>query len=269
MRLVIEAGRVIDGVSDQPLYGMDVVVDDDRISAVVPHGTPLEGPLDGPSVRIIDGREGTLLPGLVDAHAHYTFDPTEGSLQVIAERRDAEILAAAERHAAVALRAGITTARGAGSIRGLELVLRNRIAAGLTPGPRIVAAGTAIGAPDGHGIAFGVGARGAAALTAATNAVLDQGADVVKIVASEAAMLTTTGHADARDVFGRPELDEAEVRAIVDAAHARGRRVMAHAQDSESVSRCARAASNMPGSPIVPRSRRWPTTARPSCRRWP
>src|SRR6185369_14672852 len=102
----------------------------------------------------------------------------------------------AEAHAGLALRAGITTARGAGSIRGLELVLRDRIATGLVAGPRIVAAGTAIGGPDGHGIAFGVGARGPDALAAATGAVIDRGADVVKIVASEAAMLTTTGHAD-------------------------------------------------------------------------
>jgi imidazolonepropionase-like amidohydrolase len=54
-------------------------------------------------------------------------------------------------------------------------------------------------------------------------------------------MLTTTGHADTGDVFGRPELDEAEIRAIVEVAHGRGRRVMAHAQDGESVRRCARA----------------------------
>jgi len=237
VRFVIEAVRVIDGLAEQPLESRDVIVDDDRITAVVPHGSPI----DAGTARVIDGRGRTLLPGLIDAHAHYTFDPTEGSLQVIAGRPDDEILARAEGHAAVALRAGITTARGAGSIRGLELVLRDRIAAGLVRGPRIVAAGTAIGAPDGHGIAFGIGARGPAALAAATNAVMDGGADVVKIVGSEAAMLTTTGHADARDVFGRPELDEAEVRAIVEVAHAHGRRVMAHAQDGESVRLCARA----------------------------
>lgn len=219
---------------------MDLVVDDDLIAAVLRRGTPIAGPPERPS-RVIDGRGRTLLPGLIDAHVHYTFDPSEGSLQVIGRRSDAEILALAEAHAAVALRAGITTARGAGSIRALELVLRDRIAAGAVPGPRILAAGTAIGAPDGHGIAFGVGARGAAALAAATSAVIDGGADVVKIVASEAAMLTTTGHADTRDVFGRPELDEAEIRAVVAVAHERGRRVMAHAQDSESVRRCARA----------------------------
>jgi imidazolonepropionase-like amidohydrolase len=238
VRFLIEAVRLIDGVADRPVENVDVIVDDDLVTAVVPNGTEVAGPTP---TRIVDGRGRTLLPGLIDAHAHYTFDPTEGSLQVISLRSDAEILATAEAHAAVALRAGITTARGAGSIRGLELVLRDRIASGRVAGPRIVASGTAVGAPDGHGIAFGVGARGVDALAAATSAVIDAGADVVKIVASEAAMLTTTGHADARDVFGRPELDEAEVRAIVDVAHARGRRVMGHAQDSDSVRLCAHA----------------------------
>ena len=92
---------------------------------------------------VVEGSGRTLLPGLIDAHAHYTFDPTEGSLQAIAARPDAVILETACRHAALALRGGITTARGAGSIRNLEHALRDAIAAGDTPGPRLVAAGTA------------------------------------------------------------------------------------------------------------------------------
>lgn len=54
-------------------------------------------------------------------------------------------------------------------------------------------------------------------------------------------MLTTTGHEPGRMVHGAPELTLDELRAIVDTAHAAGRRVMAHAQDGESVGRCARA----------------------------
>ena len=84
----------------------------------------------GPPVTRIDGAGKTLLPGLIDAHAHYTFDPTEGSIGVILRRSDAEIVLAAAGHAAVALRAGVTTARGAGSLRNLEVALRDAIDAG-------------------------------------------------------------------------------------------------------------------------------------------
>ena len=228
--------RLIDGLAETTRDHVDVIVADGRFIAVEPHDARRAAEHDD-----IDGRGRTALPGLIDAHCHYTFDPTEGSLQAIARRDDAEILAAARRHAALALRAGVTTARGAGSIRNLECALRDEIAAGSTPGPRLVAAGTAVGAVDGHGAAFGLEATGPAELTAATNRVIADGADVVKVVASEAAMLTTTGHEPGRLVHGRPELDEDELRAIVKSAGAAGRRVMSHAQDDESVRRSAAA----------------------------
>ncbi len=228
--------RLIDGRSDAPREHVDVAVEGGRFMAVEPHDPTRPAEPDD-----IDGRGRTALPGLIDAHAHYTFDPTEGSLQVIARRSDATILAGARRHAALALRAGVTTARGAGSIRNLEVRLRDEIASGATSGPRLVVAGTAVGAVDGHGAAFGVEATGPDGLAAATRRVIDDGADVVKVVASEAAMLTTTGHEPGRMVHGRPELDEDELRAIVGAAGERRRRVMSHAQDDESVRRSAAA----------------------------
>ena len=216
-----------------------------------------------PSPMTSTARAGPLLPGLIDAHAHYTFDPTDGSLQSIARRSDEDILATAREHAALALRAGVTTARGAGSIRNLEVDLRDEIAAGTT----FRARGSSrparrSGAIDGHGAAFGLEASGPDGLAAATRQVIDDGADVVKVVASEAAMLTTTGHEPGRMVHGRPELDEDELRAIVETAAERGRRVMSHAQDRRvgaALGRGRRApASSMPGWPTRPRSRRSP-----------
>lgn len=161
MRTVFESIRLIDGVSPDARDDVDVVVDGDRIAAVVPHGAVVPGPRPASAPPIvIDGRGCTLLPGLIDAHAHYTFDPGEGSIAAIARRTDAEIVLAAAGHAAGALRAGVTTARGAGSIRNLELVLREAIAAGHVPGPRLLAAGSAIGITGGHGHQFGIEADG-------------------------------------------------------------------------------------------------------------
>jgi imidazolonepropionase-like amidohydrolase len=227
--------RVIDGLGAEPLDHRDVVVDGERIVAVEPH-RPRPATT---GERSINGAGRTLLPGLIDAHAHYTFDPTEGYLPAIARRSDAEIVLLAASHAARALRAGITTARGAGSIRNLETVLRDAIAAGHIPGPRLLVAGSAIGTTGGHGHQFGLEADGPQALVTATRRVVRDGADVVKVVASEAAMLTSTGLAPGRMVHGAPELTEDELRAIVEAAAELRVGVMSHAQDSESVRRSA------------------------------
>ena len=236
MSVLVRAVRLIDGVSATPRDRVDVLIEGERIASVQDHD--VQRPASG-AVEVVDGSGKTLLPGLIDAHAHYTFDPTEGSLQVIAARPDEEILAAARVHAERALRAGVTTARGAGSIRNLECVLRDEIATGRTNGPRLIAAGTAVGSVGGHGSAFGLEASGEEGLAEVTRQVIDAGADVVKVVASEAAMLTTTGLPPGAMVFGAPELTVDELRGVVSTARAAGRRVMCHAQDSESVRRCA------------------------------
>ena len=250
LRHVFSNVRLIDGVGDFARDHVDVVVDGERIVAIHPHGSPSpEGGAaaagvnasDGAATVVIDGTGATLLPGLIDAHAHYTFDPTEGSIATIARRSDAEIVLAAAGHAARALRAGITTARGAGSIRNLELALRDAIAAGRVPGPRLLAAGSAIGITGGHGHQFGIEADGEFELARAVRQQVREGADVIKIVASEAAMLTTTGLAPGRLVHGDLELTEAEIAAIVDEARKLHVRVMSHAQGSESVIASARA----------------------------
>jgi imidazolonepropionase-like amidohydrolase len=240
-RLVFEDVRVIDGIADQAAPAMDVVVDGAVIAAIRPVAERPDGdPAEARTVDV-DGRGLTLLPGLIDAHCHYTFDPTEGDLGVIRSRSDEVILAAAAGHAGRALRGGVTSARGAGAIRDLDLRLRDAIAAGRTPGPRLLTAGLAIGAPGGHGHQFGVEAAGEAALVAAVRERAAAGADLIKVVSSAAAMLTTTGLAPGVEVFGEIELSEGEIAAIVGEAHRLGLRVMSHAQGSDSVVASARA----------------------------
>jgi imidazolonepropionase-like amidohydrolase len=245
MRHVFSDVRLVDGIGDAARDHVDVVIDGEHVSAVVPHGSALPAPstdgLGDAATLVVDRPGATLLPGLIDAHAHYTFDPTEGSIAAIARRSDAEIVLTAAGHAALALRAGVTTARCAGSIRDLELVLRDAIAAGHVPGPRLVAAGSAIGITGGHGYQFGIEADGEFELVRAVRRQVRAGADVIKIVASEAAMLTTTGLPPGRTVHGEIELTEPEIAAMVAEARRHRVRVMSHAQGSDSVVASARA----------------------------
>jgi len=242
MRIEIRDVRVVDGVANTARDHVDVAVDGERISAIEPHDPTRAEPRPAdPSeaTTTIDGAGRTLLPGLIDAHAHYTFDPTEGSIGTLLRRSDAEIVLAAAGHAATALEAGVTTARGAGSLRNLEVALRDAIQAGLVPGPRILTAATAFGITGGHGYQFGLEADDVVSFVTATRRVVRDGADVVKVIASEAAMLTTTGLAGSRTVSGRPELTLHELRAVVETASELGVTVMSHAQDAESVRRSA------------------------------
>jgi imidazolonepropionase-like amidohydrolase len=228
--LVFRDVRLIDGRSPQPRPGVDVHVEDGMISGVAETGGQ---PRDG--ATIIDGHGGTLLPGLIDCHAHYPIDPTVED-GFAGFRRDPEttVILRAAGMARRALEAGVTTARSAGSPGTFDYVLRDAIEAGHVPGPRLLAAGPALTITGGHGWLFGREADGEGEFVRAVRTNVRDGADVIKVVASEAAMLTTS-------VAGVEEMTEAEIAAVVTEAARLRRRVLAHAQNSEAVRRAARA----------------------------
>src|SRR5688500_17159377 len=117
--IVIRDVRLIDGLGETARAGMDVVIDGDRIAAIEP-----TDPRAYQDATAIDGRGLTVLPGLIDCHAHYTVDPTveDGFLLYRAERVEQLVLRAAGL-ARRALEAGVTTARSAGSAANLDVVL--------------------------------------------------------------------------------------------------------------------------------------------------
>lgn len=229
--------RLIDGVADAPLAEVDVVVESERIRSVLPRGTG--GPVPE-GVKVIDGRGKTLLPGLIDCHVHYTFDPAVADFSANIARSDLDVAASATKQARRALGAGVTSARSAGAQRNIDIWLRDAINAGQIPGPRLQAAGLAVGITGGHGHMFGIEADGEVEFVRAVRRQVRDGADVIKIIASEAAMLTTTGLRPGAAVFGRAEMREAEVRVVVEHAHRLERRVLAHAQGSAAVISAAR-----------------------------
>ena len=230
MTLIFNQCRLIDGVRAEPREPCDIVVDDDRFTAIENSREWSTG-----DSTVIPAAGCTLLPGLIDCHAHYVVDPWEQDPFALAEREsDAAVILRAARSARLALEAGVTTTRDAGAPRQLNFALRGAINGGLIPGPRILAPGLAITITGGHGYRFGIEADGIDELQKAVRAQMRDGADVIKIIASEAAMLTT---AEA----GCEELTDEEIEMLVGEARRRGLRIFSHAQNSTSVVRSARA----------------------------
>jgi len=217
-RLLIRGARLVDGRG--PLVDTDVLTVDGRIAAV---GSGLAA---GDGATVVDAAGATLLPGLVDAHIHLSSftmpEPPRGESAY--EPGVKPYVQARSAHATLA--AGITTVRDVGGY-GAELFhLRRAIAAGLTPGPRILLSGRIISATSPGGRKFGdmyITADGPDAARGAVRQVLADGADFVKVMATGA----LTVH---REPVHPAQLTRAELEAIVDEAHRLGVRVAAHAE---------------------------------------
>jgi imidazolonepropionase-like amidohydrolase len=188
--------------------GMTIAMDGARIVAV---GRDADVKL-ARGARVIDCAGAFVMPGLIDTHTHVTItlvrkEPLFGQW----------------------LRAGLTTVRDTGTVKQGPAVIRN-IARELAPVPRIVSAGPIMTVPGGYpttrpdiGEAVSFTVSGPAEATAGVNKILDDGADFIKIAVENG---LPSGHL-LEDAHA-PTLNLVEIRAIVAAAHARGKRVSAH-----------------------------------------
>jgi imidazolonepropionase-like amidohydrolase len=143
---------IFDG-SGSGLFPGSVLVEGNRIAAVVPSGERFEA--DG--ADIVQGRGRTLMPGMVEAHAHLTW-PSSIDRVINAMRVPlGEHVSVTENNARITLDAGFTSAYSAGSLgEKIEPALRDRIDAGEIPGPRLRASALekgaegVMGVPEGH-----------------------------------------------------------------------------------------------------------------------
>ena len=237
--LAVRCGSLIDGLADVTLDGRTVVIRNQRIAALLPLDAPVpEG------AKLLDLSASTCLPGLIDTHTHIALNHDDSSdLTVYYRRKMADNMAITIANADVTLKAGFTTIRNVGDyFPEAILEARELIRAGKIPGPRIQTAGSYLTIPGGGGdlvvpghdeskippgIRIGV-ARGPEAFAAATQRVLDNGADMIKVIAS-GAVFAFGG------VPGAPEMTQEEIAAVVAVAHAAGVKVTAHAHGAQSI----------------------------------
>jgi imidazolonepropionase-like amidohydrolase len=243
---VLKAARLFDGKGEALVSPGLVVVTGGRIVGV---GSSAPIPANA---EVIDFGDATLLPGFIDAHTHltslYSEDYNKAALDDL-RKTVAEKALDASVNARVTLMAGITTVRDVGSRDFLDVGLRNAIAKGDVPGPRMLVTVHALGATGGHcdfqdGFREGLFGHESGPLDGVINGPdqarwavrLDHkyGADIIKVCASGGVLSPT-------DDVDTPQLTQEELNAIVDEAHALRRKTAAHAHGAEAAKRAIRA----------------------------
>jgi imidazolonepropionase-like amidohydrolase len=217
--LVVRPGWLLDVESGERHAGWALRADGDRITAV--------GPLREVSVpkgaTVIDLPKATLLPGLIDAHVHLTWD--DGKTEAT---RDA---------ARKTLEAGFTTVRSCGAPEGADVTLRDAIDRGEVVGPRMIAAGAPLGVEGGICAQVFPGSgvfKTTEQALAHVRRVAASGATWLKLCAGGGVV---PGPGDEGTVETAPEV----MNAVVAEAHRLGLEVAAHAQGPAAISAAVRA----------------------------
>ncbi|MEU9981715.1 amidohydrolase family protein [Streptomyces sp. NPDC050856] len=227
MEALVSAGHVITGPHGQRMTDAAVLVRDGVIVDVGPRADVEARAPRG--VRSFGHPDGTLLPGLIDAHVHLALDAGPDPVTALCEADDATLLAGMARRARRLLDTGVTTARDLGDRDGLAVRLRDDIAAGRLPGPRVLSAGTPVTRPGGHCWFLGGEVDGTDAIRKMVALNVERGVDLIKVMA--------TGGGITKD--GPPvwaaQFTAAELRVVVEEAARAGLPVAAHAHGTEGI----------------------------------
>jgi imidazolonepropionase-like amidohydrolase len=230
----IQAGRLITDAAKPARGPSTVIVENGRIARVEDGATAPAG------ATVVDMRSKTVMPGMTDVHVHLTFSAGQPWYQSFTQKySSAYAVTEGLTHALEMARAGFTTVRDLGGDTSASIAVRDAVAEGRFPGPRIKVSGNALSIIGGHGdyatglppeLAEAVNeahlspavCTGAAECQKAVRQLAAAGVDVIKFHA-------TGGVLDPGYMGLEQHFTDEEMKAIVGMAHAMHLKAAAHA----------------------------------------
>jgi len=243
---IVHAGWLLAKPGEAPLRQHSIVIEDGRIAAVV------EGYVDDPAALIVDLSEAFVLPGLIDSHVHLASAPNPANLNGAMSKSEADYALSAAYHAQIALQAGFTTVVDLGSVGdpGHENAIfgvRDAVRRGRLDGPRVISAGTPIAV---SGLSRSPVYRSEVATTIDMRSVCNGADDCRRAVrhqvkrGSDIIVFFNTGSLLSQNPVAQAMTDE-EMRAIVETAHALGRKVIADGHHAAGIAAALRAGADI------------------------
>jgi imidazolonepropionase-like amidohydrolase len=242
MKYVFTNGKILNGTKDMQVQeGQVILVENERITEILPAEEAGKRNLKAAGYEEIDLQGKYILPGLINMHVHLA-----GNGKPQKKQRDNEALVkkimsngltkAIAYHmvcgfAKDELYSGVTTIRTVGGLGDFDTRLRDDIAAGKKPGPRILAANEGISVPGGH-------MAGSVAIAAGSIEEALQHLEIAKAQKVDLVKLMITGgvlDAKEKGVPGELKMAPEMVKAVCDKAHAMGYKVAAHVESPKGV----------------------------------
>jgi imidazolonepropionase-like amidohydrolase len=227
--IYVKAEKMFDGTSQTLRQNVAILV---RGKMIVEIGERLKPP---PGARVYDLKGMTVMPGMIDAHTHIILHAGDYDQQILRETPEFRAIYAVTS-ARKTLEAGITTIRDVGNEgAGLaDIALRDAIAQGLVPGPRILAAIQPVTARGSYQLvgynpyavlpSLSYEADGVAQIRSQVRHLIKLGADVIKAYIESAEKRAPTADSLTGTLIYSPE----ELKALVEEAHRGGLKVAAH-----------------------------------------
>jgi imidazolonepropionase-like amidohydrolase len=250
---VIHAGWLLSVPGAAPVERQSIIIENDRIIRIA-DGFISRSELSDSALptRFVDLSQAFVLPGLIDSHVHLASAPDASSMRKVLSQTEADLTLTASYHAQLTLQAGFTTVVDLGSIGkpGHENAIfgvRDAVANGKLAGPRVLAAGTPIAAT---GLTRAAVYRDEINATIDTRSVCDGPADCRRAVrhqvkrGSDIIVFFNTGSLLAINPVSQAMTDE-EMRAIVETAHALGRKVIADGHHAPGIAAAVRAGADI------------------------